>query len=50
MPEAAARAEELGLEVGVVAGSIQLLVRLFAGPWDSEIQVVEPGTPSRCCT
>jgi hypothetical protein len=45
VPEATARAEELGLDVGVVAGSIQLLVRLFAGPWDSEIQVVGPGTP-----
>ena len=45
MPEAAARAEELGLDVGVVAGSIQLLVRLFAGPRDSEVQMVEPGTP-----
>ena len=45
MPEAASRAEELGLDVGVVAGSIQLLIRLFAGPWDSEIQVVEPGNP-----
>ncbi len=41
------RVEELAAELELastcVPGSIQLLERLFAGPWDSEIVVVPPG-------
>jgi hypothetical protein len=36
-------AEQLRLEHGVVAGSVQLLERLFRGETDSEIVVVPPG-------
>lgn len=36
-------AEQLRLEHGVVAGSVQLLERLFRGERDSEIVVVPPG-------
>jgi hypothetical protein len=36
-------AEQLKLEHGVVAGSVQLLERLFRGERDSEIVVVPPG-------
>jgi hypothetical protein len=42
-PETEALAEDLKLEHMVVPGSVQLLERLFAGPWDSEIVVIPPG-------
>jgi len=38
-------AEDLKLEHSVVPGSVWLLERLFAGPWDSEIVVIPPGEP-----
>lgn len=38
-------ADELDLDHTVVLGSIALLERLFAGPWDPEIVVVPVGTP-----
>lgn len=38
-----AYAEDLEKDHRVVPGSIQLLQRLFAGPWDSEIVAVPPG-------
>jgi hypothetical protein len=43
--ESLAYAQDLDLEHTRVGGSVQLLERLFAGPWDSEIVVVPPGTP-----
>jgi hypothetical protein len=43
LAETRARAEELELALGVVSGSVQLLDRLFAGPWDGEVVVVPPG-------
>jgi hypothetical protein len=42
-PETEALAGDLRLEHTVVPGSVQLLERLFAGPWDSEIVVIPPG-------
>lgn len=42
-PHSQAWAEGLELEHGTVPGSVQLLERLLAGPWDSEIVVVPPG-------
>ena len=42
-PQSQAWAEDLELEDGTVPGSVQLLERLLAGPWDSEIVVVPPG-------
>jgi hypothetical protein len=38
-----ARADELELDHRLVPGSIQLLERLFTGPWDSEIVVIPAG-------
>ncbi|MCZ7664243.1 MAG: DUF1638 domain-containing protein [Thermoleophilia bacterium] len=38
-----AHADDLELDHRLVAGSTQLLERLFRGPWDSEIVVVPPG-------
>lgn len=46
-PETEALALELELEHTQVGGSIQLLERLFSGPWDSEIVTVAPGEPIR---
>jgi len=42
-PRSQAWADGLDLEHGTVPGSVQLLERLLAGPWDSEIVVVPPG-------
>lgn len=36
-------ADDLELEQTLVPGSLQLLERLVAGPWDSEVVVVPPG-------
>ena len=41
--ETEALAKDLKLEHTVVPGSVQLLERLFAGPWDSEIVLIPPG-------
>ncbi|MBU2603923.1 MAG: DUF1638 domain-containing protein [Actinobacteria bacterium] len=43
LPESHAFARDLDLEHTETPGSIVLLERLFAGPWDSEIVVVTPG-------
>ncbi len=44
LPMSESRAEELGLAHAVVPGSVQTLVRLFGGDWDTpDIVVVEPG-------
>ncbi len=43
--ETVALAKDLELEHTVVSGSLQLLERLLAGPWDSEIVVIPPGEP-----
>ena len=40
-----ARAAELELAHEIVPGSVRLLERLFAGDWDSDIVVLEPGQP-----
>jgi hypothetical protein len=42
-PESQAYADDLELDHTTVSGSIQLLERLFGGPWNSEIVVVPPG-------
>ncbi len=42
-PRSQARAKDLELEHGTVPGSVQLLERMLAGPWDSEIVVVPAG-------
>jgi hypothetical protein len=44
-PRVKGLADDLELEHTRVPGSIQLLERLLAGPWDSEIVVVPPGKP-----
>ena len=41
-PRSQARAEDWSL-TRTVPGSVQLLERMLAGPWDSEIVVVTPG-------
>lgn len=43
LPDSHAFAADLELEHTQTAGSLALLERLFAGPWDSEIVVVTPG-------
>ncbi|MHB9150732.1 MAG: DUF1638 domain-containing protein [Thermoleophilia bacterium] len=43
LPDSHSFAADLELEHTQTAGSIALLERLFAGPWDSEIVVVPPG-------
>lgn len=43
MPHTEALAADLDLEHTVVDGSISLIEKLFAGPWDSEIVVLPPG-------
>lgn len=40
-----ARADELELAHAVVLGSVELLERLFAGDWQTDIVVLEPGEP-----
>lgn len=40
-----ARAEELELAHEVVPGSVDLLTRLFAGDWEKDVVVLEPGEP-----
>ncbi|GAB4264963.1 MAG: DUF1638 domain-containing protein [Thermoleophilia bacterium] len=42
-PETESLAADLELDHTVVPGSIGLLERLFAGPWDSEVVVLPPG-------
>jgi len=43
LPESRAFARDLDLDHTEAPGSLVLLERLFAGPWDSEIVVVPPG-------
>ncbi|MHB0979338.1 MAG: DUF1638 domain-containing protein [Thermoleophilia bacterium] len=43
LPDSRAFARDLELEHTEAPGSLMLLERLFAGPWDSEIVVVPPG-------
>jgi hypothetical protein len=43
--ESRARAAELELDHSVVPGSVELLERLFAGRWDTDVIVLEPGRP-----
>lgn len=43
MPRVQEMADDLELEQTLVPGSLQLLERLVAGPWDSEVVVVPPG-------
>ncbi|GAB4242338.1 MAG: DUF1638 domain-containing protein [Thermoleophilia bacterium] len=42
-PQSESFAADLKLDHSQVRGSVQLLERLFAGPWDSEIVVTAPG-------
>ena len=43
IPTVQMMADDLELEQTLVPGSLQLLERLVAGPWDSEVVVVPPG-------
>lgn len=43
IPKVQELADDLELEQTLVPGSLQLLERLVAGPWDSEVVVVPPG-------
>ena len=43
VPTVQKMADDLELEQTLVPGSLQLLERLVAGPWDSEVVVVPPG-------
>lgn len=43
IPTVQEMADDLQLEQTLVPGSLQLLERLVAGPWDSEVVVVPPG-------
>jgi hypothetical protein len=45
LPASQDLAQDLELAHTVVSGSVSLLEKLFAGPWDSEIAAVDPGTP-----
>ncbi|HZK48249.1 MAG TPA: DUF1638 domain-containing protein, partial [Thermoleophilia bacterium] len=45
LPAGRTFADELELPLAHTSGSVVLLERLFAGPWDSEIVVVSPGEP-----
>ncbi|MBU2601324.1 MAG: DUF1638 domain-containing protein [Actinobacteria bacterium] len=45
LPHSETRATELELSHEIVPGSVRLLERLFAGDWDEDVIVLEPGQP-----